>query len=163
MTLGKFTRVVQLVDAASKPGTIFREILDKYKDAWEKRDPDLAVTMFTPDASYREDPFDKRPMRGLSEIREYWAQVPRLQKSISFKHGPVFHLEGSSVWGAEWEARYTKIGSGKQNQLRGVLFCEMKGRRVRRFWEYWHIRGGNASFGPVYRSKKVKQDDDRRR
>ena len=49
--------------------TIFQRVLTEYKKAWETRDPDLAIRLFTPDATYQEDPFDTRPMRGLREIR----------------------------------------------------------------------------------------------
>src|SRR3989304_1505550 len=62
---------------AMQDGRVFRRILVKYKRAWERRDPRLAMELFTPDATYREDPFDERPMRGLGEIRDYWARVPR--------------------------------------------------------------------------------------
>jgi len=89
-----------------RDGRVFGLILAKYKRAWEKRDPRLATELFTPDATYREDPFDRRPMRGLGEIRDYWAKVPRFQKNIRFTHGPVFHLGQSRVWGAESSYRF---------------------------------------------------------
>ncbi len=137
---------------------VFRELLAGYKEAWEEHDANLAVGMFTREATYLEDPFDKRPISGLREIRDYWAQVPRFQRNISFKHGPVFHLEGSRVWGAEWEARYTKVKTGERIRLRGVLFCELTGRRIRRFWEYWHIRGGGSSFSASSISRRPKRN-----
>ncbi len=126
--------------------TIFQRVLADYKKAWETRDPDLAIRLFTPDATYQEDPFDTRPMRGLREIRDYWAEVPKFQKDISFTYGPVFRLGQSRVWGAEWFARYTMVKTGERVKLKGLLFCELRGERIRRFWEYWHIRGGKPSF-----------------
>jgi len=129
-----------------KSGRVFESILVKYKRAWERRDPRLAVELFTPDATYREDPFDERPMRGLGEIRDYWARVPRFQRNIRFTHGPVFRLGQSRVWGAEWSARYTKVQTGESIRLRGVMFCELRRDKIRRFWEYWHVRGGKPSF-----------------
>ena len=125
---------------------MFHRVLAKYKKAWETRDPNVALELFTSDATYREDPFDRKPMRGLGEIRDYWAEVPKFQKNISFSYGPVFRLVPSRVWGAEWSARYTKVKTGERIRLRGVLFCELRGPKVRRFWEYWHIRGGAPSF-----------------
>lgn len=129
-------------------GIVFERILAKYKKAWEARDPDRAIRLFTPDATYHEDPFDTRPMRGLREIREYWAEVPKFQKNITFTYGPVFRLDQSSIWGAEWSARYTKVKTGERIKLKGVLFCELRREKIRRFWEYWHIRGGEPSFRP---------------
>jgi hypothetical protein len=127
-------------------GRVFNRILSKYKKAWEKRDPQLATELFTPDATYREDPFDKRPMRGIREIRDYWTKVPKFQRNIRFSHGPVFRVGRSRVWGTEWSASYTKVQTGERIRLRGVLFCELASRRVRRFWEYWHASGGKPSF-----------------
>ncbi len=125
---------------------VCQRVLEKYKKAWETRSPDLAMELFTRDATYREDPFDPRPMRGLREIRDYWAEVPKFQKNISFTHGPVFQIGRSRVWGTEWSARYTKVQTGEKVKLKGVLFCELRGESIRRFWEYWHIRGGKPSF-----------------
>lgn len=105
------------------------------------------MKLFAPGATYREDPFDSKPLAGLREIRDYWAAVPKYQKSISFNYGPTFHLADSKVWGSEWKATYTKIETRERIRLRGVLFCELSGQKIRRFWEYWHIRGGKPSFG----------------
>lgn len=138
-------------------GRVFGEILAKYKRAWEKRNPDLAMELFTSDATYREDPFDSGPMRGLREIRDYWAEVPKFQKSIRFNYGPVFRLGSSKVWGTEWSARYTKVATGEKVRLRGVLFCELRGKNVRRFWEYWHIRGGKPSFRARVSKKRLRR------
>ncbi len=57
------------------------------------------LELFAPDARYREDPFGKKSMRGLSEIYDYWAAVPRLQKKIRFSHGPVFPTRRDSGLG----------------------------------------------------------------
>jgi len=125
---------------------MFSLILAKYKRAWEKRDPRLAMELFTPDATYREDPFDRRPMRGLREIEDYWAKVPRFQKNIRFTHGPVFRLGQSRLWGTEWSASYTKVQTGETIRLGGVMFCELRRDKIRRFREYWHVGGGEPSF-----------------
>ncbi len=129
-----------------KGGNVFGRILTKYKKAWEKGDPDLAMELFTPDATYLGDPFDARPMRGLPEIRDYWSQVPKFQKDVQFSRGPIFRLGQSRVWGVEWSARYVKVKTRERVKLKGVLFCELGGERIRRFWEYWHVRGGEPSF-----------------
>ena len=92
-----------MIDSMNRD-TDFEQILAKYKKAWETRDPDMAMELFTPDATYREDPFDRKPMRGLQQIHDYWAQVPKFQKNIRFSHGPTFRLGQSKVWGAEWSA-----------------------------------------------------------
>lgn len=131
---------------AMKRGKSFEQVLAKYKKAWETQDPDLAVKLFTPNSTHREDPFDSRPLRGLREIRDYWAMGQEFQKNVSFSHEQVFRIGRSRVWGAEWSARYTKVKTGERIRLRGVLFCELRQKKIRRFWEYWHIKGGEPSF-----------------
>ncbi len=125
---------------------VFERILAKYKKAWETRDPDMAIELFSPGATYREDPFDRKPVRGLQQIRNYWAQVPKFQKNIRFFYGPVFRLGQSRVWGVEWSARYIKVKTSERIKLKGVLFCELQGHKIRSFWEYWHVKGGEPSF-----------------
>ncbi len=130
----------------TRTSSLFEKILSQYKTAWEKRDPDLAVELFTANATYQEDPFHSRPLRGRKEIYAYWAEVPRYQRNISFTYGPIFQLVGSNVWGAEWAAKYTKARSGGRMRLKGVLFCRLSGGKISAFWEYWHHRGGAPSF-----------------
>lgn len=130
----------------TRTSTLFKKILSQYKTAWEKRDPDLAVKLFTANATYQEDPFDTRPLRGRREIQAYWAQVPKYQRNISFTYRPVFQLVGSNVWGAEWAAKYTKVKSGETIKLKGVLFCHLSGGKISAFWEYWSHRGGTPYF-----------------
>ncbi len=96
---------------------VFENILGKYKIAWEQRDPDLAIELFTANATYHEDPFDRKPMKGRKQIYDYWAAIPRFQKNISFSHRPVFNITGSNIWGAEWTAAYTKVKTGGRNTL----------------------------------------------
>src|SRR5437660_7610952 len=58
--------------------------LDAYGRAWETRDPEAVIKLFTEDATYQEAPFSE-PMRGRAAIREYWAEkVARSQEQVSF-------------------------------------------------------------------------------
>jgi ketosteroid isomerase-like protein len=49
-----------------------KEFLKKYKKAWETRDADLAASLFTRDACYKENPFAE-PVIGREAIDDYWA------------------------------------------------------------------------------------------
>jgi hypothetical protein len=129
-----------------KNGRVFESILVKYKRAWKGRDPRLAIELFTPDATYGEDPFDVRPMRGLREIEDYWAKVPRFQKNIRLTHGPVFRLGQPGFGGRNGPHAALRFQTRESIRLRGVMFCELRGDKIRRFWEYWHVRGGEPSF-----------------
>ncbi|MEX0627482.1 MAG: nuclear transport factor 2 family protein, partial [Cucumibacter sp.] len=60
--------------------------LERYKRAWEQRDADLAAAIFTPGATYREQPFET-PVRGREGVRQYWLEnVVENQRDIHFEH-----------------------------------------------------------------------------
>ena len=126
----------------------FRKILATYKKAWEQRNPILARQLFTKDATYCEDPFDERPARGHKEIQRYWEEAVAKQRNITFTYEDLYASGDREVWAAEWTAHYTKTETGEKNVLKGVLFCRLTkdGKRVKEFWEYWHLKAGTPSF-----------------
>ena len=48
-----------------------QDLLTAWKRAWEARDVDAFVQLFTEDADFRPDPFDE-PIVGATAIRAYW-------------------------------------------------------------------------------------------
>lgn len=90
------------------------ELLYIYGKAWETRDPELIVTIFTEEATYN-DPKEAENI-GRDAIKEYWKyKVIGEQEDIKFtlKHA---WLDGDTVI-AEWHATFKDI---KRN-----LFIEM--------------------------------------
>ncbi|MBI5799046.1 MAG: nuclear transport factor 2 family protein [Candidatus Yonathbacteria bacterium] len=60
------------------------KLLNIYGEAWEKQDPDLILTIFTPDAIYN-DPKEAEN-HGHEGIRAYWvSKVVGEEKDIKFK------------------------------------------------------------------------------
>ena len=59
----------------------FAAWLERYKEAWEERDPQRVGAIFSADASYHEMPFDA-PMQGRAAIEAYWARVTAGQRDI---------------------------------------------------------------------------------
>jgi uncharacterized protein (TIGR02246 family) len=112
-------------------------IMDTYKRAWEQRDPELVLTVFTEDATYHEDPFDQ-PMAGREAIRRYWQGATESQCDIRFTWRPI--ASDGELRVVEWEAEYTRAGSGKRVALRGIMLLTLRGDRIARFREYWHRR-----------------------
>ncbi len=126
----------------------FREILRTYKEAWEKRNPDLAVKLFAKDAQYLEDPFDEKPARGLKEIRRYWQEVATKHLNVRVSYRNIYSNEDQSIWGTECTARYTNARTGERITLKGAFFFGLtkEGKKVKKFWEYWHVSGGSPGF-----------------
>jgi len=114
---------------------VLARIFETYKRAWESRDADLVLTIFTEDAIYHEDPFD-RAMAGHEAIRRYWKRATRKQRNIEFQWSPV--CSSGNLHMVDWKANYTLAdGSGKA-ELRGSMIVELRGERIARFREYWH-------------------------
>jgi uncharacterized protein (TIGR02246 family) len=79
------------------------ELLNIYGKAWETRDPNLIVTIFTDDATYS-DP--REPLNdGRDAIRAYWvSKVIGEQDDIHFDLRNVW-VDGDTVI-AEWHATF---------------------------------------------------------
>jgi len=112
-------------------------IFETYKRAWETRDADLVLTIFTEDAVYHENPFD-RPMTGHPAIRRYWKRATRNQRKIEFHWSPVCSAGDLHV--VDWKASYVLADGSGPAELRGGMIVELRGERIARFREYWHRR-----------------------
>ena len=113
------------------------EFLDKFKQAWETRDADLAASLFTRDARYKENPFGE-PIIGREAIHDYWATATATQEDIRF--AVTNSLHAGYVLIAEWTCDYRDRSSGKARQLAGMFFADFYGTQVRAFREYWLSR-----------------------
>ena len=68
------------------------QLLEIYGKAWETRDPDLIVSIFTEDATY-EDPHEPKNI-GREAIRAYWiSKVVGEQSDIRFELRNVGSME----------------------------------------------------------------------
>ena len=115
-----------------------QDLLDAYKRAWERRDPELAVSLFSEDAEYREDPFEE-PLRGANAIRAYWNEAAASQVNVEFDAERVW-VVGRTVL-ASWHAAYTRRTTAERVRLRGFMTLELDAAgKVFRFREWWHRR-----------------------
>ena len=113
------------------------QFLEKYKQAWETRDADLAASLFTRDARYKENPFGQ-PIIGREAIHDYWAAATTSQEEIRF--AVTNSLHAGYVLIAEWTCTYRDRASGQPRQLAGMFFADFYGTQVRAFREYWQSR-----------------------
>jgi uncharacterized protein (TIGR02246 family) len=115
--------------------------LERYGRAWERKDPNAAITLFTEDATYRETPFDE-VMSGREAIRAYWQQIPDTQDDISFG-SEVLHAGGDRAF-VHWWARYVRIRDGQRVRLDGAFVLEFENGLCRSLREWWHADPGPA-------------------
>ena len=115
----------------------FRDWLEALKRAWEDRDPQAAVELFSADAIYRESPFDK-PLRGRDEIFEYWSHVPKTQDLVKFTYQILAVSEGKGI--ARWQALFQRIPTQVQVKLDGIMLVQLNAENHCSFFEEWWRR-----------------------
>jgi len=109
-------------------------LMEAYGRAWETRDADLVVSLFTEDATYHENPFNE-PIRGHDGIRRYWQQATGPHRDVRFRWSPLF--SSGSLHGIEWSSEYTRADSGRRFELRGAMIVELRSERIAHLREYW--------------------------
>jgi hypothetical protein len=125
-----------------------QDLLARYKRAWERRDPDLAVSLFREDAEYRYDPFEP-PLVGANAIRGYWNDAAATQANVEFDAERIW-VAGSTVL-ASWHAAFTRRTSSERVRYRGFMTLELDDERlVARFreWAIGRSVGVDSTFRP---------------
>ena len=111
-------------------------LLDTYGKAWVERDPELILTIFTPDAIYN-DP--KEPINhGHEGIRNYWiSKVVNTQKDISFKLLNFWIDESEKTVIAEWEAHFIDTERNLRIDMTEVAIFSVKDNKFASLREYY--------------------------
>jgi ketosteroid isomerase-like protein len=111
--------------------------LDRFGRAWEERDADQAVALFSDDGAYREGPFDQ-PLIGPAALRAYWAQLPAARPGIKFTYELIAVTDDGGV--AHWRGIYTRASDDALVELDGILLVTLdEDGRCRDFRE-WSVR-----------------------
>ncbi len=110
------------------------KLIGIYGQAWITRDPDLILTIFTPDATYN-DPHEPEN-RGHDAIRDYWvSKVVGQQKDISFRLLNVWVNGGNVI--EEWEAKFTDTKRNMRIEMREVAIFTTDGSKFTSLREYY--------------------------
>ena len=110
------------------------KLLNTYGEAWINRDPELILTIFTPDATYN-DPHEPEN-QGHEGIRAYWkSKVVGEQKDITFNLLNVWIDENVVV--AEWEATFTDIKRNLKIDMDEVAIFTVKDNKFSSLREYY--------------------------
>jgi hypothetical protein len=125
----------------------FAAWLDRYKAAWEARDPTAAAGLFAEDASYHEMPFDP-PIEGMEGIADYWTGAVAGQENILFTYEILACAGGEGL--CHWHCAFSGIPGGEAIDLDGIFQCRFADPdRVVSFKEWWHVRVVPPEAGPV--------------
>lgn len=112
--------------------------LDGYKTAWETLDPEKAASLFTEDASYRDQPYEI-PHKGHAGIRDYWNNVTSDQKDVTFTYEVLAVTDNTGI--AHWHSEFSSKSSDAEITLDGIFVLEFHDSQlVRDLKEWWHIK-----------------------
>ena len=123
-----------------------QDLFARFKRAWEGRDPDAMLELFSKDAEYRIDPF-MEPMTGLNAIRDHWNGVVAAQDHIEFDAERVW-VVGRTILGS-WHVALTERATADRVRVRGFTTMELddQGRIARmREWPVRKVVGIDSSY-----------------
>jgi limonene-1,2-epoxide hydrolase len=113
--------------------------IERYRRAWEEKDSDLVVTLFTEEASYRSSPF-LEPYRGHEGIRAYWDRVTSSQSEVEVRMGEP--VSDGNVVAVEWWTTMDVADEGAVT-LPGCLLLQFApDGRCLDLREYWNVEAG---------------------
>lgn len=69
---------------------------EAYRVAWQTRDAEAAATLFSEDATYRDNIYEE-PHRGRAGVTSYWSGVTASQSDVSVRMGKPFVDGGRAV------------------------------------------------------------------
>jgi hypothetical protein len=116
-----------------------RQLIDTFGRGWSKLRVDLIASAFAPEAVFLETPFSE-PIRGLDDIRKYWADVPYHQSEVTFTSGEIFAV--GPWFSAEFRCVFRRRRTGEWVDARGALFCESADGLITEMRMYWHRWSG---------------------
>ena len=121
-----------------------KEVMKKYKIAWEKQNTNLILECFTEKGIYQESPLAK-PYKGHEEIKKFWNNiVVNNTKNIKFKLGKCYVTSDNKTGFAEWscknEYRENNKSKWKKGYMAGIMILKMKGNKITYLNEYWKTK-----------------------
>jgi len=150
-------------DASSRPGHPFHVTphdasrwMQGYLSAWENRDADAVIKLFTPNAVYQSVPGDPtQTFVGRAAIHKYWFDVTRPQSEISGIQGKPI-VEGNraaiEIWVKFVDPQYNPDGDHRITLLETNVLTFASNRLVSKNVEYWNILLGWHSPPPGWGS-----------
>lgn len=123
-----------------------QDLLARLKTATERRDVDLAVSLFREDAEYRPDPFQP-PLAGDLAIRAAFNADAAERANVEFDAERIW-ISGGAVL-ASWHGAHTRRSDGERIRSRGFMTIELDDQvRISRLrgWTLTQSVGRDGSF-----------------
>jgi hypothetical protein len=116
----------------------FEDWLERYRNAWETRDPDAAQAIFTEDATYQVTPF-REPEMHRAGIRAYWVRATSDQRNVQF--GSRMLASNGDTGICRWNVQFDLESEGSTVEIDGIFVFTLTNEGLcREFQEWWHER-----------------------
>lgn len=125
-----------------------QDVLDRYKRALEKRDPELLMELYVDEPRYRTDPFSDELVGG-NAVRAHWNALAASQVHVEFDAENTW-VSGRTVL-SSWHGAFTLRTTAERIRLRGFLTMELDrdGRISRhRDWPSSKLVGIDSTHAP---------------
>ena len=115
---------------------IFKTWLEAYGRAWQERDPQAAAELYAENGTYQVTPF-LQPLQGHEPIRDYWDEVARTEKDITFSYEILAIQEQFGI--AHWRASFERTPPGLKTKLDGIFVIRLDANgKCTSLREWWH-------------------------
>jgi hypothetical protein len=101
-----------------------QDVLARFKQARERRDPDAMMELFADAADVRPDPFAAE-LHGALDLRAYWNAAAAEQASVEFDAERIW-VSGRTVL-VSWHEAYTRRATAERIRVRGFSALELDG------------------------------------
>lgn len=131
-----------------------QDVLERYKRAWEARDVDAVMELYTEHAEHRDDPF-REPYQGANAIRAMWNDIAANEANVEFDAERIW-ISGRTVLAA-WHAAYTDATNGDRVRTRGFATFELDaGGLIERLreWPISKVVGRDSTYATLRRSER---------
>jgi len=120
------------------------DLLARFVRACETFEGDLAVSLFSDDAEYHEDPFSP-PLIGHNAIRALWlaTAATRDQVELTIER----HLVSGDTVVAIWHLGYALREGGRRRRAAGVFILEVRDGKIGRLRQWCHERRADTVGG----------------
>jgi hypothetical protein len=118
----------------------YADWLERYRQAWIRRDADAASLLFTEDATYREQPFQPAFV-GRAAIRDYWSRVTASQIGVELRYGRLISADRRVA--VEWWANL-QTTDGPITLAGEFLLRFAESGECRELREYWLLTQGRV-------------------
>lgn len=116
----------------------FKDWLERYRNAWETRDPDAAQRLFTEEATYQVTPF-REPEMHRTGIRDYWVRATAEQSNVQFGYQMLASNGDTGI--CRWNCQFDIESDGSHAEIDGIfVFTLTDDNACSTFQEWWHER-----------------------